>query len=68
MEMMIFTDGFYLQGKWHREKISSSFRGSVARGTVPGGSLFCSQGSVDSFSLVFPHPPLLSGSTVSQFS
>lgn len=42
--------GFYLQGKQLRGKISPS-----SRGTVPGKSLFRSQGSVGSFSSVFPH-------------
>lgn len=42
-ERMILTGKFYLLGKEHREKVSPC-RDSFARGTVPGGSFFCSQG------------------------
>lgn len=63
-EGVILTDGFCLQGKHHREKISPSLRGSVVRGTVPGGSFFCSRGSGGSFSSMFPHASSSSGSTV----
>lgn len=64
-ERVILTDGFYLQGKSHRQKTIPFFRRNVARGIVPVGSLFCSLASVDSVSSVFLHA---SSFPVSSFS
>lgn len=61
-----------LMGLFARETAQTEnqllFRGRVARGTVPSESHFCFQGSIDSFSSVFPHTASFSGSTVSRFS